>query len=505
MKFVSLLLIAASLCSAAASNWTQFGSDAARTFTVNNEHRLSRRSVKKLQLHWKVQLENVAKELNALTVPLVAANLNTASGKGNYVFIAGSDDNVFALDAASGATVWKRHFEITAKPSKAADWLCPNALTATPAMDTGEQLLYVLDSGGQLHALNLLTGTEMQAPRTFTPPFAKAWSLNLADDVLYTATSQGCNRVLSGMYAIGSGTGEMRQFVAARYGAGIWGRAGVAVDKNGIVFAGTGDGTFNPAENQYPNTILAVDGRTLELKDYFTPKNYAYIAKKDLDMGNTTPVVFQYGRKELVAAGGKEGLLWLLDAENMGGADHSTPLAVTPLLANAKGSYFGRGFWGGLSTWTDKKGARWLYAPAWGPATGNVTFPKTYGDAPKGSIMAFQVTGPDTRPVLTPVWQSVSMAVPTPVTIANGVAFVMSDADYTVQNDEKGGLLTSGFRASHAAGHAILYALDATSGKVLFSSGDAISGFAHFSGVAVGAGQVFVVTWDNKVYAFSTK
>lgn len=505
MKVVIWLLIGSALCGAAESNWTQFGSDSARTFTVRNEHHLSRRTARKLKLHWKVTLNNKAKELNALTVPLIVTDLHTPSGRKTLVFIAGSDDNVFALDAATGTTVWTKHFNVTAKPSQAPDWLCPNALTATPVVDPGSQLLYVLDSGGQLHAMNLTDGTEAQPARTMTPPFGKPWSLNLFNRVIYTATSQGCNQVQSAIYAMNANATDAQHFVAARYGAGIWGRAGVAVDENGTVFAGTGDGHFNPAEGQYPNTILAVDGRTLQLKDYFTPKNFEYIRKKDLDMGNTTPVVFHYGSKELVAAGGKEGLLWLLNANSLGGPDHSTPLSVTPLLANAKGSYYGHGFWGALSTWQDSHGSRWLYAPAWGPATGDAKFERTHGDAPDGSVMAFRVTGPDTQPILKPAWQSVNMSVPTPVTIANGVVFAMSDADDINQNDEKGGLLKSQFRATHGTGHAVLYALDALTGDVLFSSANAISGFAHFSGVAVGGGQVYIVTWDNSVYAFSAK
>ena len=352
MKKFSICLFLICTSFAAASDWTQFGGDPQRTFVVHDESKLNKRSVKKLALHWKVKLDNRSKELNALTVPVVA---------GDRVFIAGSDDNVFALDATTGAVVWKKHFEVAATTSKAPDWLCPNALTATPALNTAKQLLYVLDSGGQLHEMNLRDGSEPNPPRTFTPPFAKTWSLNFANETIYTPTSQSCNHVDSAIYAISAQAGEARQFVAARkYGAGIWGRAGVAADENGLLFAGTGDGKFSPEEGQYANTILAVDGRTLQLKDYFTPKNYVFIDKKDLDMGNTTPVVFRYGSKELVATGGKEGVLWLLDADCLGGSDHSTPLYASPLLANEKSSYFAHGFWGALSTWVDKKNRRWL-------------------------------------------------------------------------------------------------------------------------------------------------
>jgi outer membrane protein assembly factor BamB len=44
--------------------------------------------------------------------------------------------------------------------------------------------------------------------------------------------------------------------------------------------------------------------------------------------------------------------------------------------------------------------------------------------------------------------------------------------------------------------------LDAVTGKELFSSGDAIHGFTHFSAPVVSDGRVYVVTYDSTVYSF---
>ena len=108
MKTALRYLLAATFVPLAlGSNWTQFGGDSQRTFVVQQERALTKRSVRKLRLHWQVKLDNRTKELNSLTVPLVASNLKTPHGERTYIFIAGSDDNVFALDAASGTTVWK--------------------------------------------------------------------------------------------------------------------------------------------------------------------------------------------------------------------------------------------------------------------------------------------------------------------------------------------------------------------------------------------------------------
>lgn len=499
MKTAGLVALLACLTPylAAAADWTQYGGDSARTFFVGNDPQLDKHTVAKLKLRWKAKIENVSKELNSLTVPVIC---------GKYAVVAGSNDVLYALAASSGAVIWQRHFAAAAGEPPKADWLCPNALTATPVIDAERQVVYALASDGRLYSMKLQSGEDVQAPRKFVPPFAKTWSLNLFKGVIYTPTSQGCSQVRSAIYAMnadGDGNGA-RQFLAMRtYGAGIWGRAGVAIDGEGTLFAGTGDGIFDPQKDQYPNTILAVNGTTLQLKDYFTPKNYAWIAKKDLDMGNTSPVVFPYGHKELVAASGKLGVIWLLDAKCMGGDDHMKPLYASPVLANEAASYYAKGFWGAFATRLDTRGKRWLYAPAWGPKTDQTRFKHNYGDAPSGSIMAFRVTGPDSKPELTPVWRSLDMSVPAPPVVVKDVLFALSDGDNIDQNDAQGRLLQSAFRASHPQGHSVLYAMDASTGKVLYSSGTTIPGFSHFSGIAVANGTVFVITWDNTVYAFS--
>ena len=48
---------------------------------------------------------------------------------------------------------------------------------------------------------------------------------------------------------------------------------------------------------------------------------------------------------------------------------------------------------------------------------------------------------------------------------------------------------------------AVLYALDAATGKDLWSSGTTMTSFAR-AGLSAGGGQVYVVTFDNTLYAF---
>ena len=51
-------------------------------------------------------------------------------------------------------------------------------------------------------------------------------------------------------------------------------------------------------------------------------------------------------------------------------------------------------------------------------------------------------------------------------------------------------------------GRAVLYALDASTGKELWNSGNAMTSFVPGVPPSAGDGQVFVVTADGTLYAF---
>ena len=70
--------------------------------------------------------------------------------------------------------------------------------------------------------------------------------------------------------------------------------------------------------------------------------------------------------------------------------------------------------------------------------------------------------------------------------------------------DWKKNLLTTEQRAlgTHPA---VLHALDARSGKLLYQSGDAMKTWVHFSGLAVSDGRVYAVDHDSHIYCFGLK
>lgn len=511
MRFISfccLFALVPLLHAQPRGGWNTFGVDAQRTGWNKGETELTPENVKGLKLEWSTKLDIQPKALNGLTPPLARANLATPRGVKDIVIVGGVSDQVFVVDGDTGKIFWQKTLSIQGTPKRNESWLCPNGLNATPVIaraPTGfGQTLYVLASDGRLHGFNLVSGEEVLPPTPFLPEFAKSWSLNTEGTVIYTTTSQGCNGVKSGVWSIDLADPSHKVSVFSTSngaGAGIWGRAGAAISSDGRIIAETGDGTIDIDKGLVADSVIALSPKDLKLADYFTPTNPIWITKKDLDMGSISPVVFPFKNWELVAASGKEGIIYLLDSKSLGGADHHTPLYRSPLLTNEEVNFAGKGFWGAFSTWEDSAGTRWLLVPAWGPPTPGTKFTNQYGSTPNGSVMAFKVELKGDKPTLTPAWNSVDMSVPTPVVIANGMVFALSDGDYAVQFGPNGNLLNVEQRKAKT-GHAVLYALDAQTGKVLYSSGDAIKGFSHFSAFVVSGGRIYVGTEDGTLYAF---
>jgi outer membrane protein assembly factor BamB len=89
-----------------------------------------------------------------------------------------------------------------------------------------------------------------------------------------------------------------------------------------------------------------------------------------------------------------------------------------------------------------------------------------------------------------------------PVVIANGMVFGYGSGEETKQSWPDIGLqFDSSIRASKS-GHATMYVLDAQTGDPLYSSGDLITSFSHFSGITVANGRVYLGTYDGMLYCF---
>ena len=143
-----------------------------------------------------------------------------------------------------------------------------------------------------------------------------------------------------------------------------------------------------------------------------------------------------------------------------------------------------------------------LFRSAWGPPHPSAPpFPLNNGDASHGGIMAFRVDDHDGKPALVPAWISRDMNVPEPPIIANGVVLALSSGEDVRQADAAGNGLGTAQRIK-GSGKAVLYAFDSETGKQLFSSGETLTSFSHFGGLALSNGRIFVTTFDGTAYAF---
>ena len=140
--------------------------------------------------------------------------------------------------------------------------------------------------------------------------------------------------------------------------------------------------------------------------------------------------MFQFDKWTLVATAARVGVIYLLDARNLGGENHMAPLIHGTLICVARfgndALLFGyNGVWGSLSTWVDAQGERWLMVPMMGPPAKDTeaTFGTTEGKIVNGSVMAFKVKKKDGKPVLEPVWMSGDLDSPGMPVMANGLVW----------------------------------------------------------------------------------
>ena len=486
------------------SEWLTWGHDQERTGSNPDEKILGKNNVSQLQVKWIAQISTAPRDyiLSTMTAPLVAT-VTTPQGPAARVFVVGSDNTVFAIDAASGKIVWQKANPNPMKEPKRGDYRCPNSQNATPVIDKGTQTLYVSTNDGKLRGFSLVDGADRMPPTNFTDPFARNWSLNLIDGVIYSPTARGCLNMQSHFTALDLNDPvrhPLEYYTNTGITSGAWGRGGLVRDPKGIL-GQTADGPYDPASGKFGDSVVSVTPKNFRLQDSFTPPDFEYLDRKDLDLGSGNPVVFPFEQWTLAAVVGKESVIYLLDVNNLGGSDHHTPLYTSPRWGNDEAKLHDRGIWG-ITTGQDSQGRRWLYAPMLGPPAKDAPkFQQSYGPTDQGSTMAFEVrtdaaTG---KPALVPVWMSAEMHAPEPPTVANGVVYALLSGK---TSDESRGTIKA---PAGLNPNAVLYALDAQTGKQLYSSGKLITSFTHFNEPVVAGGQVYVCTWDGKIYAFGLK
>ncbi|MCS7024881.1 MAG: PQQ-binding-like beta-propeller repeat protein [Bryobacteraceae bacterium] len=496
-----------------AADWLTDGGDIRRTNWQRDEKILTKANIKNLRLLWKTKLDNQQRQMHSLLEPLVIGRVVTKSGPRELVIQAGVSDNVYALDAKTGKLVWKRHFESTYQDpigGRGPSVLCPGGMTANvtigPGPTPGQYIIYAASWDGRLHWVNAADGEELRPPAKFMPPNGKPYALNLVNNVIYTHTAQGCGGHPNMVYAYDLETHKVGSWGPA--GGGMWGRSGPAVSKDLVMYTGTGDGKWDPENGLYGNGIIGVkqnpETKALELVDYYGPSNAEWLWKRDLDM-QVTPAIFEWKGREYMVDASKECRIYLMDTESIGGDDHRTPVYRTPLICNELVDFAEAGIWGSMATWEDPKGERWVLAPFWGPKHSKFRAPIEHGEVKKGAIVAFKMGIVNGKVELIPAWISRDMNQAEPPLIANGMVFAYGSGENTSQAYPDVGLDFRMERRVPLSTHAVLYVLDAETGKELWNSGKQITNWNHWSGLALANGKVYINTWDGHLYCFGLR
>jgi outer membrane protein assembly factor BamB len=510
MKTILLLALAA-LSPLSAADWLTDGGDSKRNNWQKDETVLTKTNVKDMRLLWKTKLDNTPRQMHSLLEPLVIGRVNTKNGPKEMVIEAGVSDNVYALDAKTGELIWKRHFESEYKEDRPRNSvLCPGGMTANvtigPGDGAGNYVIYAASWDGSLHRLNAADGEPLGPSTKFMPYNGTPYALNLVGNVIYTHTAQGCGGNPNMAYSYDLPTHKVGSWGPA--GGGMWGRSGPAVSKNLVEYTGTGDGRWDPENGLYGNGIIGVkqnpETKALELVDYYGPSNAEWLVKRDLDM-QVTPTIYDWKGKEYMVDASKECRLYLMDTESIGGDDHRTPVYRTPLICNEMVDFAEAGIWGSLATWEDTDGTRWVLTPFWGPKHSKFKAPIENGEVKKGAIAAFKMESVKGKVVLTPAWISRDMNQAEPPLVANGMIFAYGSGENTAQAFPDVGLDFRMERRVEKSTHAVLYVLDAKTGKELWNSGDQIGSWNHFSGISLANGQVYINDYQGNVYCFGLK
>jgi len=520
------------------SEWTTNGYDAQRSSWLRGDARLTKDAVQKGEFAylWSMKIENANRQLNSLTPPVLLDRLIGYRGFKSLAFFGGSDDRVFAVDTDLARPAWTTILNYSAptggRPSSSME--CPGGLTAMPSRRTtlavaaptvgggrggvrngsavgepgrgaaalGQSLpqrgappaapargrgpapigfgrvdpLFVVGGDGFIHSLYVSNGAEMEPPMPFIPPDTKPSAVIWVDGVVYTTTSGGCGGAPNALWALDLNVPvKERKALSWKTGsANIAGTSGLAFGFEGAIYVALGTGaTSAPA----PDSIVALNPETLKPTDWFTAPGADF---------NATPTIIRHKNRDLIAATANDGRLYLLDAASLGGADHKTPLAVTAKFTDA-------GAGTALATFEDASG-RWIVATASG-TTGDAAFAQN-GAAPNGRVVAFKLSDAGEKLSLEAVWQSPDLTAPLAPIVVDGMVFAVSSGEY------RGGpaSLSAAQRAQRSV-PAVLYVLDATTGRTLWNSGTKITSFAR-GGLSAGGGQVYVVTYDNQLYAF---
>lgn len=308
-------------------DWPAFGFDAARSnastaragITVGELGALTARTV------------TLDGTVDASPIYLHGATVNGAIH--DAFFVTTSYGITEAIDADSGTILW-RHIPAGYDRLKGTAQIT----TATPVADPGREFIYAANPGGTIEKLSVSDGhAAWTTAVTLLPAREKiASALNFHDGRVIATTGgyigdaapyQGHvalisaldGRLVSVWNSLCSDRPGLLQPASCREsGSAIWGRAGAVVDPaTGHLFVATGNGRWDGATN-WGDAALELDAGATRLLGSYTPADNKELDARDRDVGSTSPVLLG----ALVAQGGKDGVIRLLDWSHQRGSQH---------------------------------------------------------------------------------------------------------------------------------------------------------------------------------------
>jgi hypothetical protein len=321
----------------------------------------------------------------AVAEPLYVPNLQINGTTHNVVFVVTLHDGVYAFDAdnnvgGNSAPLWYTSLidppDVTTVPIAEQGCIGHNftemGILGTPVIDPTSNTMYLVAKTKEngiyvfrLHALDIQTGKEtlggpvrIQASYTSNGDvvtFTEQHRMNrpallLSNGVIYIEFgNMGCkNAGVSTGWMMAYSANSLQQLGVLDVGPtqkstpGIWmAGEGASVDSNGNVYVATGDGEFdyNIGGLDYGSTLMKVDigPSGFNLVDYFTPYNQDYLNDNDLDLGSGSLVLLppQSGPyPNLGVLGGKGGVIYLINEDNLGGYNPAVDQVVQEVPFN---------------------------------------------------------------------------------------------------------------------------------------------------------------------------
>ena len=316
--------------------------------------------------------------------PLYVANLAIpGSGTHNVVFVATEKDIVYAFDADANPCVQLWQTSLVLKPPDVPGdeeaVATPNpqitrsnvgpfvGITGTPAigLDSSSTLFVVAktqQSGAinplyhqRLFALDLATGqrkiqpsgVEISTAASVFPAFSPLLELQRAALLLdhgtvYIAFGAHFDQGDYHGWIFGYDASRLQQLSVLDVApgtnakAGIWqSGGGPAADANHNIFLTTGNGAFDanlggPVFNYGDSFLLLSAAGGLSVADYFSPCDQATLSSNGQDLGSSAAVLLpdsggSGAHPHLMVGGAKNGSLYLLNRDNLGGFSNACP------------------------------------------------------------------------------------------------------------------------------------------------------------------------------------